>query len=138
MKNLFKISSSSPSGFKRGFTLVELLVMIAIVAILAGLLLPVLVKAKQKGQATVCLNDLKQAGLAVQLFAGDNDRGSAGNSRWWENLMPYVPKVGVDKRYQNIKIFMWPSYPIPKNTPNKSQVITYVVNAWDIQLASSC
>ncbi len=138
MKNLSIISSSSLSGFKRGFTLVELLVVISIVAILAGLLLPVLVKAKQKGQATVCLNDLKQAGLAVQLFAGDNDRGSAGNSRWWENLMPYVPKVGVDKRYQNVKIFMCPSYPIPKNTPNKSQVITYVVNAWDIQLASSC
>ena len=58
---------------KAGFTLIELLVVIAIIAILAGLLLPVLAKTKQKGQATICLNDLKQVGLAMQMFADEND-----------------------------------------------------------------
>ena len=58
---------------KQGFTLIELLVVIAIIAILAAILFPVFARAREKARQASCTSNLKQIGLALQMYSSDYD-----------------------------------------------------------------
>jgi len=81
---------------RKHFTLIELLIVIAIIAILASMLLPALNQARARAKTTSCLSNLKQIGSLCTLYAGDNNgRVPIQNvSRWAKD--PYVQGVGFN------------------------------------------
>jgi prepilin-type processing-associated H-X9-DG protein len=94
--------NSTPRHFtKPGFTLVGLLVIIAVVAILAAMLLPALASAKRKAQRINCVNNLKQDGLAFRLWEGDNgDKYPMAVSTNKGGTMEYVEGGNAFRHFQ--------------------------------------
>jgi len=89
-------------GFAAAFTLIEPLVVLAIIAILASLLLPTLSRAKAKAQAIVCLNNLQQLTLGWKMYTEDNNDVLVPNNppRMWDSRGKPLPSWAFgDMRY---------------------------------------
>jgi len=123
--------------------LIELLAVVAIVGVLLAVLAPALRKARRQTQATVCLSNLRQIGLAAKLYAQDNadyiPRGAAGpvgntNPLWFVQFLPYVGHRRGETDYRRVEIYRCPSWPKTGtglyDIPNRRQTVCFVINGW--------
>jgi prepilin-type N-terminal cleavage/methylation domain-containing protein/prepilin-type processing-associated H-X9-DG protein len=95
--------------FRPGFTLIELLVVIAIIAILAAILFPVFAQAREKARQATCLSNVKQLGLAHQMYWQDYDETLVTS---WSLGFPGEFSFYVQPYMKNLQILICPSFKV--------------------------
>ena len=97
---------SRPESPRRGFTLVEVLVVIAVIGMLVAILIPAVGSVRSMAQTSYCLNNLRDLGMSAQVYvtdrdfypAGYDDKTAASVRRWMDALKPYMQKSGKTYR----------------------------------------
>ena len=94
-------------GTRSGFTLIELVVVIAIIAILAAILLPVIHRVKTNSQVSACISNMRQLAGAIQMYRQDWDGSPPATLRTWR-LNGKVRLAGVDTYVNHDSLFVCP------------------------------
>ena len=129
MKRFICRHNSGPRATCRGFTLIELLVVIGVIGILAGLILPALSRAKEKGRSAKCLSNQKQISVAVTLYADENEYyppGRQANVTQWDLCLGRYTGGASDPLTLDARsaLFICPS----ARVPNGDKKINYSAN----------
>src|ERR1035437_5428029 len=82
---------------KAGFTLVEIMIVVAIIGLLAAIAIPNYVKARATSQANACINNLRQIDTAVQQFAVEKNKHVGETMNWPDDLTPYIKLNSANK-----------------------------------------
>ena len=103
-----------PENRRTGFTLIELLVVIAIIAILAAILFPIFISAKKKAKVSSCAQNLRQIGMAVNMYADDNNGFLPRTDRFRQGDRRHHPDWAYvnatwKKYIRNAKIYFCPA-----------------------------
>jgi len=142
----------------QGFTLIELLVVITIIAILSSMLLPALNNARKKARSIQCASNMRQLGMAFQLYTGDNNDYFPlfeYNSSWWPSPIPsiyawnWAYALSTNNYLGSPKLFYCPeaikqftySYSYGKNDcvhkPNEAATFLYIVYGYNNYMVGS-